>query len=107
MKLKAQAVRFGPPADRTGKIVAEGSIKAQTNVRVVLGADASRTVGVATIHEDGTADIVLKDGFKFSPETHDFTIGYKALESHKEGDVNVIDAIDLIALGIVRKGDKA
>ena len=106
MKLKTQAVRLGPPADVTGKIVAEGSIKAPTNVRVVLGLDVSRTVGVATVHEDGSADITLKDGFRFSPETHDFTIGYKARESHKEGDVNVIDAIDVIALGIVRKDGK-
>lgn len=104
MNLKAQAVRLGGPADSTGKIVAEGSLdKQRQSVPVSLNLNPERIIGEARIHPDGTADIRLKEGFTFKPATHDFTIGYKVLKSHKEGDVNVIDELDVLTLGIVRK----
>lgn len=104
MKLKAQAVRIGGPADATGKIVAAGSLDRQRpSVPVSLNLNPERIIGEARIYPDGKADITLREGFEFKPDTHDFAIGYKVLKSHKDGDVNVIDELDVLTLGIVRK----
>lgn len=86
--------RFTADVAKVGRLlngirIADGAILPQQRVPVTLNFDASRIIGFANVHVDGSADIELQHDVE-TPS--DVTIGYRETQSHMEGDVRVVDA---------------
>jgi hypothetical protein len=101
--MKITIARIGPPA-HAGSIIAPGAVP-PASVPLCEDFDAFLLpIGRVEVNPDGSGEITLADGIALDVERleADHTIGlaFRVLEQHEDGDVRVIDRLEVFAVGV-------
>ena len=103
--MKITIANIGAPAGPHGDTIGPTAIPS-TAVPVFVEFDYSESIGVAHVHADGSADLELAPGLELDvarlEADHTIGLGYRVLEEHQDGDVRVIDRLELLAVGVSR-----
>jgi len=100
--MKITIANIGTPGPN-GDILGAAAIPAKS-VPVFVEFDYSQSIGVAHVHADGSADLELAAGLEIDvarlEADRTIGLGYRVLEEHRDGDIRVIDKLELMALGV-------